>query len=77
MWSVIGLFVVCVFIAAIEAPHLLLKKMKRELYLFLSILLFGFAISSLQALRVTLPNPLDWVTAMFKPISDITYDFLK
>lgn len=77
MWAMAGIFMSGFFIAVIEAPYLIRKKMKKELYIFFLLLLIGIGLSVIQALRIKLPNPLDWITAMYKPISEIVFGMLK
>lgn len=77
MWNVVGLAFVCLFIAAVEGPRLVQGGMRRELIVFVLLLLAGFAVSSLHALRVALPNPLTGITMVFRPISDWTFGILK
>jgi hypothetical protein len=60
-------------IALIEAPALIRRKMTRELWIFAVVLAFAIAISILHALRIPLPNPLDWITAAYKPVSDFIF----
>jgi hypothetical protein len=60
-------------IASIEAPALIRNKMTRELWIFAVVLAIAIAISVLHALRIPLPNPLDWITAVYKPVSDFIF----
>ncbi|TLS50475.1 hypothetical protein FE782_20890 [Paenibacillus antri] len=70
MWSVAGILIAGGCIALIEAPGLARKGRWRELFVFFVVLSIGVAVSTLQALHVALPNPVDWITAIHKPISD-------
>ncbi len=64
-------------IAFLEAPYLLRKKLIKEFYFFLVLLVTGVTISVLHVLRIPLPNPLDWITYITKPISDYIFGMLK
>jgi hypothetical protein len=77
MWGVAGIVVTGSVIAYIEVPYLVRKKLFRELLLFSALLSFGVTVSILEALRIQLPNPLDWITAIYKPISDTLFGMLK
>ncbi|WP_199613643.1 hypothetical protein [Paenibacillus alkalitolerans] len=66
-----------VIIAIIEVPAMLKKKLKRDLTVFFILLLFGTTTAILQSLHVTLPNPLDWITFVYKPASDAIQYLLK
>ncbi|MBK5461543.1 MULTISPECIES: hypothetical protein [unclassified Peribacillus] len=77
MLAVAGILVIVAVIIAIEAPSLLRKKLKKELWIFSILLLFGTALSVAQALNIKIPNPLDWITAIYKPLSDMIEKVLK
>lgn len=72
--------VILVFVAviiSIDVPHLLRNNSKKELWIFSILLLFATALSIAQALNLRIPNPLDWITAIYKPLSDVIEKFLK
>jgi hypothetical protein len=77
MWAIAGILLSGCFIAVIEAPYLIQKKLKKELCIFFLLLLTGMAVCILQSLRLKLPNPLDWITAMYEPFSEFVFDMLK
>ncbi len=77
MWVVTGILATGSLITIIEAPYLVRKRMIKELCIFAVILFIGMTLSILQVLRIPLPNPLDWITAMIKPISDAVLGMLK
>lgn len=64
-------------IAFIEGPALFRKKLRREIWIFFTLLLMGILLSILLELRMPLPNPLDWLTFIYKPISDFVFGILK
>ncbi|WP_309122951.1 hypothetical protein [Paenibacillus sp.] len=73
MWSVAGILFAGGCIALIEAPELVRKGRRWELFVFSVVLSVGVVINTLQALHVKLPNPVDWITAIHKPISDALF----
>ncbi|RRN71196.1 hypothetical protein EI200_12155 [Peribacillus simplex] len=77
MAGVAGILVIVAGIIAIDVPYLLREKLKKELWIFFIILLFGTALSVAQALNIKVPNPLDWITAIYKPLSDMIEKVLK
>ncbi|MFE0507921.1 hypothetical protein ACWF7H_26790 [Peribacillus butanolivorans] len=77
MLAAAGILVIVAIIIAIDAPSLLRKKLKKELWIFSILLLFGTALSIAQALNIKIPNPLDWITAIYKPLSDMIEKVLK
>jgi hypothetical protein len=77
MWAIAAILFTGGSIAAFEAPYLIRKKLVKELCIFILLLVFGLVLSILQAVKFPLPNPLDWITAVCKPISEIIYASLK
>ncbi|MFE4241182.1 hypothetical protein [Peribacillus butanolivorans] len=77
MLAVTVILVIVAIIIAIDVPSLLRKKLKKELWIFSVLLLFGTALSIAQALNIKIPNPLDWITAIYKPLSDMIEKLLK
>ncbi|MFD4931328.1 hypothetical protein ACFWMS_20820 [Peribacillus butanolivorans] len=77
MLAVTVILVIVAIIIAIDVPSLLRKKLKKELWIFSVLLLFGTALSIAQALNIKIPNPLDGITAIYKPLSDMIEKLLK
>jgi len=77
MLSITGILVIVISIIAIEVPALWRKKLKNELWVFSLLLLFGTVLGIAQALHINIPNPLDWIIAVYKPVSDIVDVWLK
>ncbi|MDQ0883540.1 hypothetical protein [Peribacillus sp. V2I11] len=77
MVAVAGILVIVAVIIVIDVPPLVRKKLKKELWIFSILLLFGTALSIAQALNIKIPNPLDWITAIYKPLSDMIETLLK
>ncbi|OAB39234.1 hypothetical protein PMSD_04710 [Paenibacillus macquariensis subsp. defensor] len=77
MLSITGILVIVIVIIAIEVPALWRNKLKNELWVFSLLLLFGTVLGIVQALHIIIPNPLDWVIAVYKPISEIVDVWLK
>ncbi|RBW67331.1 hypothetical protein [Bacillus taeanensis] len=77
MWPIIGILAAGIMISAIEIPPLLKQKQKKELITFSILLLFAISLSIAESLRLPIPNPLDWITTIYQPISDFTYSLLE
>ncbi|MGO0063242.1 hypothetical protein ACTID9_24990 [Brevibacillus fluminis] len=77
MGSVVGILIAILVICFIEVPSLLKKKQRRELWTFSVLLLIGTGLNIALALHIELPNPLDWIIAVYKPVSDMVDRFLK
>ncbi|MDH6370710.1 hypothetical protein M2444_002495 [Paenibacillus sp. PastF-3] len=69
MGIVVTLIVVAV-IAAIEVPLMWKKKLIKEMWAFSFLLLLGAFFSLINALHISVSNPLGWMIFIYKPISD-------
>ncbi|MGG1516336.1 hypothetical protein ABE504_13030 [Paenibacillus oryzisoli] len=76
MWTISSILIVGGIITCLEAPNLVRKKLIKELCMFLVLLVIGVTLSILQEIRIHLPNPLDWIIAVHKPISDFIFGML-
>jgi hypothetical protein len=77
MWAIIGILMIVGIIAWVEVPNLRKKKLKKELVVFAILLFLATGLSITEALRVELPNPIDWITAVYKPMSDAIAGILQ
>lgn len=77
MGSVVGIIIAILIICFIEVPALIRKQQKRELWAFSVLLLIGTCLNIALALHIELPNPLDWIIAVYKPVSDEVDKLLK
>ncbi|WP_226654882.1 hypothetical protein [Pseudalkalibacillus hwajinpoensis] len=66
MWQIIGLCVAIVAIVLFERP--LLKKHKKDSWIFSITLVIAFGLSIAQILEYELPTPFDFITVLFKPV---------
>ncbi|MCF6409826.1 hypothetical protein [Pseudalkalibacillus salsuginis] len=77
MIVILGTLLVVIVIVLIEAPSLLKKGLKKELWVFGILLLFGTGLNIAQGLQVVIPNPMDWINVIYKPISDFIFGILR
>ncbi|MFY0758016.1 hypothetical protein AB1K32_03920 [Metabacillus dongyingensis] len=77
MVAVAGILVIVGVIIAIDVPSLLRKKEKKELWVFFILLLIGTSLSIALALHIKIPNPVDWITVIYQPLSDLIESLLK
>ncbi|OAB48345.1 hypothetical protein [Paenibacillus antarcticus] len=77
MLSITGILVIVTVVIAFEFPPLWRKKLKKEIWAFSLLLLIGSVLGIVQALEVKIPNPLDWVIAVYKPFSEMVDIWLK
>jgi hypothetical protein len=75
--SSLAIVVVAIIIALTELPSLLKKKMLKECFLFSLLLIIGTSLSMALAMGVDLPNPIDWIAAVMKPVADWIDRILK
>ncbi|MFB6467807.1 hypothetical protein ACE38V_13535 [Cytobacillus sp. Hz8] len=76
MWAIVSILTAGM-IAWIEIPSLLKKKLIKELWVFSVLLLIGVGLIISQSLQLNIPNPLDWITVVFKPLNDAIFGILK
>lgn len=77
MLKISGIFAVTAVIAMLEVPLLWKQKLVKELWVFAILLLVGAGLSFALIMHVTLPSPLDFLTWIYKPISDAFKKFLS
>jgi hypothetical protein len=77
MLKSIGILLVAAVILWIDVPPLLEKKDKKELLVFSILLAIGVGLSIALALGKPIPNPVDLINFMFKPLSDAIMPWLK
>ncbi|PFG14991.1 hypothetical protein [Bacillus sp. es.036] len=66
MWPIIGICISIVAIVLFERP--LLKKHKKDTYIFSILLFMAFGLSIAQSLDYHLPTPFDFITFLYKPV---------
>lgn len=75
--AIAGILAAAVLIALMEVPSLMRKRYKKEMWVFCILLLLGTGLSIAQSLDMNIPNPFDWITAVYKPLSDSVERLLK
>lgn len=77
MWGVIIILAIAVGIVMIEVPYLRKQQLKKELWVFLILLLLGTGLSIAKSLNIDIPNPSDWIAIVLKPLSDVLFSLLE
>ncbi len=77
MWPIIGIVLAAIGIAIYEVPSMIKRNLKKELWVFSVLLIIGVTLSIIESLNVEIPNPMDWLTIIYKPFSDIFLRILK
>ncbi|MFF2890318.1 hypothetical protein [Paenibacillus sp. NPDC057967] len=71
MLAVGGILTTAVIIAMLELPGLWKKRQVKEIWLFSILLLLGTGVGIAESLHIPLPNPLDWVSYIYRPIGQL------
>lgn len=77
MWIVLGILAVAVAIIFIDVPYLLKRGLRKELWAFSILLLIGTGLSIAEGLQVEIPNPMDALAFIYKPLIDLLFGFFK
>ncbi len=77
MIVILGILLIVIVIVLIEVPSLLKKGLKKELWVFGILLFFGTGLNIAQGLQIDIPNPMDWINVVYKPISDFLFGLLR
>ncbi|MNI24735.1 hypothetical protein D3C73_783640 [compost metagenome] len=77
MWAILGILTAAAAIFIIEAPALFRRRLTTELWIFSILLVLGTGLSISLSLHVELPNPLDWLTVIYRPFSNLLESALK
>lgn len=73
MLNSIGILLIAAVILRIEVPLLLQKKHKKEMVVFLFLLFIGISLAILQGFGKPIPNPMELLTFIFKPINNTLF----
>jgi hypothetical protein len=74
---VFSVVIAATVIALLEVPSLIEQKLSKELWIFTGLLLFASSIGIMQGLKLEIPNPFDWLTYIFSPMTKLIQKFLK
>ncbi|WP_227940051.1 hypothetical protein [Alkalihalobacillus deserti] len=77
MLAAAGIIMTAIVIAMFEVPSLLKNKFKKELWVFGLLLTFATGLNVAMCVDVKIPNPLDFMTMVFKPVSDLIFSSLE
>ena len=69
MWVNLGIVIAAAGIFIIEAPALLKKESMKDFRIFSVLLLFGTVLNIALSFKVAVPNPIDWIEFVYKPIT--------
>lgn len=72
----VGIVLIAVFIVIIEAPNLKRTKSRKERWLFFVLLLIGVVLGVLQSFQINIPNPMNGIAFIYRPLSDVIFGWL-
>ncbi|NDI33190.1 hypothetical protein [Chengkuizengella sediminis] len=75
--KVVGIIIVAALIAYFEISPMANKKEIKDLWVFSFLLLIGTVLSIMLAIGVPIPNPLDGVTKVLKPVTNFILGLLE
>lgn len=75
--SIVAVLVFAVILCFVEIPMMLKTKLYKEIWVFCILIFLGVTLAILKSLNVKIPNPADWVTAFYSPISGLMKSILK
>lgn len=70
MVKTIGILCLAAVVVFLELPQLLKNKLMKELVVFTILLIIGITLSILLAFGVKLPNPVDLLIFLLKPLTN-------
>jgi hypothetical protein len=77
MVAIFALVVFDIVVCVIEIPKMLKQKLIKELITFAIMLLLGTVIGVMKSLDVKVPNPSDFLTWVYSPVSDLMKSLIK
>ncbi|MDU0204097.1 MULTISPECIES: hypothetical protein [Paenibacillus] len=77
MGVIVTVLIIATLAGLIELPQLMRKQQIPEIWVFSSLLFIGSVLCVLQFERVKLPNPLEWITYVYQPVSRFVFGILK
>lgn len=69
--------VITIWAAVVEIPFLSKQGLTREIWVFSFLLLLGSGVNLAHMLRIPLKNPVEWVFACYRPVSDFFLQYLQ
>lgn len=71
----LGILLVAGVVLLIEGPTLLKNKQKKDIITFSVLLVLGVGLSIAHVMYKPLPNPMDFIKFVYKPLSDTIWQW--
>ena len=76
MLPVIFIIIIASLISLYEIPRLLKKELKKEIFIYSLLLIIAVGLGILYSLDIKIPNPLEGLTSIYKPINKLIEKYL-
>ena len=76
MWSLGAVLAIAALLVLLDVPSLIKGERNKDFWVSWTIMAGVLTIAVCRALGVALPNPLDWMIAVYKPFSDMVWSWL-
>lgn len=70
MLAILGILIISSVITLFEFTYLLSKRNTKDIWIFFILLIFATGLAIAITFQVNIPNPIDWVSFIYKPVSD-------
>lgn len=77
MWNLVLIVAIFAVVMVFEIPKIAREKKKRDLWVFCMLMFFAFTLAAAKSLRLPIPNPLDLLLVMYKPVSDAVFSLIQ
>ncbi|SCW65328.1 hypothetical protein SAMN04487970_102472 [Paenibacillus tianmuensis] len=77
MLAAAGILAFGAVIVWMEVPDLLKNKRKKDFWVFSVLLTLGLGLAIAKSMRAEVPNPLEWIAYLYKPLSDFIFGLLE
>lgn len=74
--SIVLTLLFAVILCIIELPKMISEKLHKEIWTFSILLSFGVIIAIFKCFEVHIPNPSDWISWVYSPISNLLKNVL-
>ncbi|TKI71972.1 hypothetical protein FC756_03575 [Lysinibacillus mangiferihumi] len=71
MLAITGILIISSTIILIEFPYLHSSNNLKEIWVFSILLLFATGLGIAMAFQVKVPNPIDGISFIYRPVSDV------
>ncbi len=76
MLKIAGILIIAIIIVALEIPYLISEKLTKEIWVFSFLLPISVGLSIALSLKLDIPNPVEGIAFIFKPLSEFIYGYL-